>query len=219
MTEKLRFFIEDLFKDAPKTKRAIELKEEIYQNLTDKYNDLISEGKTPEAAYNISVASVGDISTLIEDLEREANMSGESTENTEAKKRSALLVSVAVMFYIISVVPVIIFGELGYGLIGVVMMFLLIAAATGLIIYNAMTKPVYKKKDETITEEFKEWQREKDSRRAVKGAIESVLWCLIVTAYFIISFSSGRWDITWIIFLIGASINGIIDAIFALTKK
>ena len=45
MNEKLRRYIDDLFANAPSTVRAVELKEELYQNLTDKYNDLIAEGK------------------------------------------------------------------------------------------------------------------------------------------------------------------------------
>ena len=32
-----------------------------------------------------------------------------------------------------------------------------IAAATGLLIYNGMTKPHYSRADDTIVEEFKEW--------------------------------------------------------------
>mgnify|MGYP000812568407 CR=1 FL=1 len=38
MKDKLRNFIESLFEDAPKNKQTIELKEEMLQNLIDKYN-------------------------------------------------------------------------------------------------------------------------------------------------------------------------------------
>ena len=47
------------------------MKEEILQNLTEKYNDLLSDGKSEVAAYNIAVAGIGDISELIEELKRE----------------------------------------------------------------------------------------------------------------------------------------------------
>ena len=65
MNEKLRHYIDDLFANAPSTVRAVELKEEMYQNLMDKYNDLINEGKSEESAYNIAVASIGDVDSLI----------------------------------------------------------------------------------------------------------------------------------------------------------
>ena len=44
MKEKLRTHIETLFSDAPNTKKAIELKEELIQNSYDKYDDLIFDG-------------------------------------------------------------------------------------------------------------------------------------------------------------------------------
>ena len=70
MRDRLRGYVESLFIDAPRTKKTVELKEEILQNLYDKYDDLLREGKTEEAAYNIAVAGVGDIIPLLEELER-----------------------------------------------------------------------------------------------------------------------------------------------------
>ena len=64
MENRLREYMDDLFGEIPPTKQAVELKEEILQNLIDKYHDLLAEGKSPEAAFNISVASVGDVDEL-----------------------------------------------------------------------------------------------------------------------------------------------------------
>ena len=44
------------------------------------------------------------------------------------------------------------------------------------------------------------------------------MWSIIVVIYFIISFMTMAWHITWIIFLIGSAIQGIIHAIFELRK-
>lgn len=49
MQDKLRAFIDTLFEDAPAGKKVVELKEEMLQNLNDKYSDLLSEGKSEEA--------------------------------------------------------------------------------------------------------------------------------------------------------------------------
>ena len=102
MNEKLRCYIDDLFANAPSTVRAVELKEELFQNLTDKYNDLIAEGKSEEAAYNIAIASIGDVDSLI------SGLSGtKSVESQASKKRSGIFVSIAIALYILSPVPVI----------------------------------------------------------------------------------------------------------------
>lgn len=213
MKDTLRSYIESLFEEAPATKKAVELKEELIQNLNDKYDDLLSEGKTPEAAYNLSVAGIGDVSSLIEDLKKDIDEQTE-TAAPKAKKRSALFVSSAVMLYILSVIPVLLLGSCGYELQGVVLMFLCIAAATGLLVYNGMTKPTYRKKDDTVVEEFKAWKSENTDRVRVRKAVSSALWMLVVVLYFLISFYTMRWDISWIIFLIGAVVENVFRFFF-----
>ena len=42
MREQLRETIDRLFRDAPQTAKTAEIKEEILQNLLDKYDDLLS---------------------------------------------------------------------------------------------------------------------------------------------------------------------------------
>ena len=44
MENKLRAYMDHLFQDVPNTKKAVEVKEEILQNIVDKYHDLVAEG-------------------------------------------------------------------------------------------------------------------------------------------------------------------------------
>ena len=44
MRDKLKQHIDTLFASAPQTEAARELREELLQNLTDKYDDLIAQG-------------------------------------------------------------------------------------------------------------------------------------------------------------------------------
>lgn len=217
MYERLRHYIDELFAQAPQTAKTVELKEEIYQNLCDKYHDLLREGKSEEAAYNIAVASVGDISELIDQLKVSRTNDPDVQAQMEKRRvRSAACISIAVALYILSVVPVILWEDYG-----VVAMFVMIAAATALLIFNSMTKPRYQKTDDTVVEEFKQWQdqsRNAGSRQLLK-ALSGALWALIVAAYFLISFATGAWSITWVIFLIGAAVEGIVKAIFDLVQK
>lgn len=68
MEEKIRAHMEKLFVSAPKTEAARELKEELLQNVLDKYRDLLAEGRTPDEAYLIAIRGIGDISGLIAGL-------------------------------------------------------------------------------------------------------------------------------------------------------
>ena len=216
MEAKLRAYMDQLFSQTAPTRSAVELKEEMLQNLIEKYNDLLAEGKTPEAAYNIATASIGDISELLEQLKKEETQMPRYTEEQieTSRLRSAICVSIAVMLYILSVIPCIIWDDYG-----VVLMFIMIAAATGLIIYNSMTKLHYQKSDGTVVEEFKEWQGENEERKKLQKANCSAIFSITVVLYIIISFTTGAWHITWVIFLISTAIQNIIKACFDLKRS
>lgn len=219
MEGNLRNYVEELFSGTIPSKKAVELKEEMIQNLTEKYNDLLSEGKNPEAAFNIAIAGIGDISYLLKDLEKDSV----NPEVIEAyRQKSAMMTSIAIMLYILSVVPLIVLAALFHGpsaaIIGVVIMFIFIAAATGLLIYNGMTKPKYIKTDDTMVEEFKQWQSASQERKSLRSSVSSAVWAVIVAIYFLLSFFTHAWNITWIIFIIGAAVQSIINIAFTVKK-
>jgi len=222
MEDMIRRYVEDLFAETAPTRKAVELKEEMIQNLNDKYNDLISEGKTQEAAYNIAIAGIGDISALLYELEKDIiSYEPGIIESQATRQKSAMLTSIAVMIYILCALPLIIMNLLGFEYaahIGVPVLFLMIAAATGLLIYNNMTKPQYSKSSDSMVEDFRQWQSDKHDRKSLRKAISSALWAVVVVIYILTSFWTGMWHITWVIFLIAAAAEAIINIFFG-TKK
>ena len=221
MEDKLRAYMDHLFRDVKPSRKSVELKEEILQNLVDKYHDLLSEGKSKEAAFNIAVASIGDTEELLAGLDNNAAMypGGTGMDIEKERKKSAILTAVAVMMYIVSVVPIIILENTPLeDMVGVPAMLIIIAVATGLLIFNYMTRPRYHKTDDSIVEEFKEWQSQSDANQRSHKAIKSALWALVSVAYILISFTTMAWHITWVIFLIGWAIEEVIKAMFELRK-
>lgn len=221
MEDKLRAYMDHLFRDVKPDRRSIELKEEILQNLVDKYHDLLSEGKTQEAAYNIAVASLGDMDELLEGLKQELPSSRllDDERMQQWRKKSAFRISVAVALYIMCILPPILLTNTGYeNNLAPALMLIMIGIATGLLIYNYMTKPLYQRLDDSIVEEFREWKQQTDSDRRALRAISCALWALIIVIYILISFWTLAWHITWVIFLIGVAIEGIIKAIFELKR-
>ncbi|MBQ7321215.1 MAG: hypothetical protein IJW99_03885 [Clostridia bacterium] len=47
-------------------------------------------------------------------------------------------------------------------------------------------------------------------------SINSALWMLVLVVYFLLSFATGAWHITWLTFLIGIALSNILRAIFDL---
>ena len=97
-------------------------------------------------------------------------------------------------------------------------MLIMVAAATGLIIYNSMTKLSYQKTEDTVVEEFKEWKAESDERKQTLKSVNHIIGTIFLVLYFVISFSTGAWYITWLIFPISGVVQSIVKACFDLKK-
>jgi len=232
--DRLRRYVDGLFIDTTPTKKSVELKEEMIQNLTDKYSDLIADGKTQEAAYNIVVAGIGDISVLLDELSAEAapagtagtagisGFAGTTPPGSDVYRlRSALFTAIAVMGYILAPLPLIILSMFRFSFtsrVGVPILFIMFAMSTGLLVFNAMSKPRYLKKSQTMVDEFREWQSDSQARKHLRRAISAALWAVVVALYFIISFSVDAWHLTWIIFILGAAAEAFINLFFTLRK-
>ena len=217
MEERLRAHMDQLFAGVQPTRASVELKEEMLQNTIDKYHDLLSEGKSPEAAYNIAVAGIGDVSELIGQLQMEQSqyVPFNQQEVDEAGRRSVLFRTVAIALYILCPVPVILFGNK----FGVVLLFVFVATATCLLIYNKMSKPYYRTKGRSVVEEFQIWQSKNSDKRKLYDAVHGAMWMVVLVLYFAISFLTGAWGISWLIFVIGAAVDQILRAIFDLMEE
>lgn len=242
MKAKLKDYIETIFSDAPETYRAYELKEEMYTDLCEKYDDLVAEGKTPAAAYHAVISGVGDISELIEELKKEAG--GASYNNDQDRKeapgtsrtytpeeqeairkyrtRGAVMTAVSVAMYTICWLPLVILGALWDdvgGIVGLAVMFLMIATATALNIIHGMTKPECLRRggrDRDEDDDEHDCKSQKGNRHPVYKAVSSALWLLTVVVYLGVSFWSGAWHMTWLIWLMTAAVDNIVKACFDL---
>lgn len=216
MTNKIRNYIENAFANVSNTKKIQELKDELYSNLVDKYQDQLSSGKSENESYNNAIASIGDIQELVESVNVPSPLQPISQAE---RKRSAILVSVAVMLYILSPMILILFDEFFHSeTIGLFLMFILIAVATGLLIYNNMTKPTYQKSDETLVEEFKEWKGHSSNKKAALRSFKSGFWGIVVLIYLFISFFFHTWAYSWLVFIAGAAVINIIEGIISLRE-
>lgn len=218
MYEKFRKKVDELFENAPETNRSRELKEELLANLMDKYNDLLASGKGEDEAFNIAISGIGDVDELIRGL-KEKNVF-DYAQMQKDRKKSALILSVSIGLYIMSVVILILFSEVFQidDNISVCIMLTIDAVATCLIIYNAISRPKYLKADDTIVEEFKEWKSANNKDREILKSIKSILWMIIVVLYFVLSFQFGSWAYSWVIFIIGAAVERAITLAFQLRK-
>lgn len=218
--DRLRGHIDGLFASAPQSRAAFELKEELLANSMDRYNDLLQQGMGEEEAMQNVIGSIGNVDELISALPDDEE--GMRFDDTERRNRSALLTAVSVGLYIFAGVIFfigIIIGEylwepfqlLVFPIVG-----LICIVPTCLLVYNARANPRYEKKDDTVVESFKQWNADDKRKKSVYGALSSVLWTFCTIVYFLLSFFTGAWQITWVIFLVAACLQGAVTLLFLL---
>lgn len=223
MKEKIRKHINELFKDAPKTRRAVELKEEMAQNTIEKYEDLIGEGYQEEDAFQIVIGSIGDVTELFEDLKDKSLF----LLPEEQRRKKAMLTAIAVGLYIFAFVVFIlsmvlydIFWPMSPdgGTLALALTVLICIPPTCMLVYAANMYPVHNKKEENLVELYKEAAHTGSRDKAVRTSISMIIWLVTLLLYFAISMTTQRWEITWLLFLVGACAQTIEVLVFNLRR-
>ena len=175
-------------------------KQEILQNTLDRYDDLIAEGKTEEAAYRLAITGIGDINEILgrQDTVLPAVPAEREETDTAFKK---LLRAIAVGLYILCPLPLIVLCEMGMEIFGLCGLLCFVAVATVLIILGA------KKTDGTH-------QKDDDEPKSELGkSVSSLIWAIGLAFYLIISFLTMAWHVTWVIFPILGAVNALACAL------
>ncbi len=208
MREKLLTYIDCLFAGAPNTRQTAEIKTEILQNTLDRYDDLIAEGKTPEAAYSLAVSGIGDISEILSGGAAPNPRPAQTAAPENANFIRKLMTGIAVGLYILCVAPCIILQDEK----GVVGMFGMIALATVLL----CVRPAAVKVRRPAAGEIPAEQMSAEYR--LKSSVNGLLFAICLAVYFIVSFWTGAWYITWVIFLMYKAVCGIVSALLDMRK-
>ena len=208
MREKLLTYIDCLFAGAPNTPQTAEIKTEILQNTLDRYDDLIAEGKTPEAAYSLAVSGIGDISEILSGGAAPNPRPAQTAAPENANFIRKLMTGIAGGLYILCVAPCIILQDEK----GVVGMFGMIALATVLL----CVRPAAVKVRRPAAGEIPAEQMSAEYR--LKSSVNGLLFAICLAVYFIVSFWTGAWYITWVIFLMYKAVCGIVSALLDMRK-
>ena len=127
----------------------------------------------------------------------------------DKKNKFARNLAISVGLYIFSIVAIILFSAwINQPIIGVCLFFSIIAVATGIIIYSGI---VYGKDKE----EAKKSKEEKKKDSVVKQ-LADIVGLVGVIVYLLVSFLTGAWHLTWIIFIAIGLVNAIIKLICGL---
>lgn len=199
MEEKIKNYVDGVFRDVPKNERSESIRSEILQNLTDKYRDLKKEEKSDEEAYAIAISSGGDLSGIVADLKGENvkysytyEKQFEKMYDKQYKKEKRKCAAFSSCLWPLTVCLYFVISFLIPGIWGASWVIFIVAAAiNNLFAYFTIQSNPKRKTD----------------------ALRGTLWVGLVAVYLIVSFATSRWDITWLIFLLGVALSNLIRAV------
>ncbi len=199
MREQLKQYVDLLFAGIPD---AEDIKQEILQNTLDRYDDLIAQGKTPEAAYQLAISGIGDIHEI---LGNQTDSTGVAVHAPVAEgnsfPRNKLLTAIAIACFILCPIPVLVFENS----FGVCLLLVMVAAGVALL-------TLYGKENRAADAPV-------DKRTTIKRMFCRGVWICGVIVYLTVSFFTGDWHITWLIFPILGCICGLGSAIADIGKS
>ena len=228
MREKLTEYLNDLFQSAPDTPKNRELREELLQNSLDKYDDLVRNGTSEAAAFNLVVGGLGDVTVLLREIHgtnavpsaasaspippRTPNAPAADPDAEKREQKWAICLAVSVMLYIASIIPPIILSNSRLvGNLAPALMFAIIAIATCILLYG---KFMFKKGGKSDTEASTSSAGTPTGKNPLFASLNGLLWAIILVIYFVVSFATMSWHITWLVFPIGGALSGVLKAIF-----
>ncbi|MBR1597293.1 MAG: hypothetical protein IJ661_00095 [Lachnospiraceae bacterium] len=198
--ETIKNYLESMFAKLPNTPEVRKAKDELWQMMEDKYNELVADGMSDNAAVGTVISEFGNLDELAEDLginnvveaseteERREITLEDAKEYLLASRKQSFQIALGVAFCIMCIVPACMFDAFGLNdNIGAAFMFPMIAVGVVLFIYSSvnMKKWEYLQR-EACSMDFAtaDYVKKEEAQYVPKNA----LWLAIGVALCVISF-------------------------------
>lgn len=201
MEERIKKYVDYVFDGAPNNDRTKRTKEMVVSEITEKYDKGISEGKTEEKAYADALAETGDLRKLVDYAKGEKSEPApkkRKSDDAVTKKESIRLAIASYIIWPIAVCIHLLEGcfypkswSWGWAIY-------LLAAAIYSFIAFLTVKSNYKKRE---------------------GALTGAIWTLAAFVYFAISFYTGKWNITWCVFVVAVPLTAAVKTGYLKYRK
>lgn len=208
----IRNYINAMFSSLPKTPEILRLQAEMMENMEDKYNDLIREGKSEHEAVGIILADIGSAENLkaelgITDTKPQEDHSAFLAQRAAFQRKFAIAIASGVVLCICAIIAGAVCDAFTHNDAYTCFAFFIpIAAAVAIFVYFGIREDWYENC-------YKEINHEAGSEpKNISDAIAAIVFPLAVVIYLILGFVFGLWHPGWIIFPICGLIVAAVEA-------
>ena len=168
------------------TAAATEACDSVTDELKSKYDTLVNDGMSELDAYRDVLKNIDEIKMMLDSLPRTEHELNAAEEKAKLKSLKSILGKVSSIMWL-----------------SVVILFFYISFTRGMwhitwliFLWGSICQ--------TVLDMVLSYNKGKPLKKVLKRGLSSIIWNITVIVYFLVSFASGRWAITWIIFLISA---------------
>ena len=167
---------------------------ELMDNADREYDELVSSGMTELDAYREMMKRIDEIQRIVDSLPKDEPSPGEKKDRENGRKTLKMLLDkTSTVMWLVTV-----------------LLFFVISLASGKW-YVTWVIFLVAAMGQILLDTLKDLNGSKKSRKKlIKSCASSCLWLTAVSLYFIISFASGLWGLTWLIFVAAAIAQSLI---------
>lgn len=227
--EAIRNYVEALFAALPKTQDIVQMKLDMLDNLAERYQALLEEGKNEAEATGIVIAAIGTADELRAGLGLPQDAQAGAAPNDKPALDPAIIaeyreyqdhkhgmIAVAVALFICSPIMYQLFKGLG-NVMGQVAMFAFIAMGVALCIFSDRRDDYYKQLfglsgNSAALSEFLEEESGPSGKR-LTSLVSTILFPITALIYLCLGFFFDLWHPGWLVFVASACAVAVISAV------
>ena len=220
---KVTEYIDNLFYLMPRTDAAAEMRQKLIESSEDKYEALLSWGRSEEEALGIVVGEFGSMEEICEELGINPMGSGTNLnpaqemhlEYAELGRKFAIGLSVGIIFCILGLLGCIFFSEVFWSdMLAVTSLFLLGGVGAVIIVYSALA---YGRNKRLLQLGIPLHQLKQPGGKHWTKKAEEIACSLIMLGatalFFLLGVFGGAWHPAWVLFPLGGILCGVVSII------
>ncbi len=178
------------------TLAASEACQDIINDLETEYDKRVAVGMSELDAYRDVLKNIDEIKKILEALPKLGKETAEADSKAGLKNLKSILGKVSTIMWL-----------------AIVIIFFLFSFTTGMWHISWLIF-LWGSICQTVLDMVVKYNKGKSLRSVLKSGLSSIMWLVIVIVYFIGSFATGAWQISWLIFVFGALVQTVIGWIF-----
>lgn len=220
----IRNYIDAMFSSLPKTPEILRLQAEMLENIEDKFNDLLREGKSENEAVGIILADIGSADDLRQEfgipvddpVPPQEDHSAFLAERAAFHRKFAIAITAGVALCICGIIAAAVCDELTKNDGATAIAFFgPIAVAVAIFVYFGIREDWYEQQYKTISHVI----AEEETDKSFSALVSKIIFPLAVILYLLIGFIWGLWHPGWVIFPLCGVIIAVVEAVEQFKKS